>query len=315
MPPRKSKRLRQEAPEHNELPSATRRKRPLVDYLDAMSLTRAGFAECCYRPERHTYSSAVHRHLRFVGELVFWDDFKVIVRNNFKDIFGHWDKGNVRPLDVELREPDENSLHHEHYLCGEEISVNGRYTNNVLHVMTAVAKELGFPVRFGDWNASFERTKASPAKDISRKSPDYAVLGDEISDGSFSYARAAGEGKSLFEQHPLHDWVREAKNGKENLFRNFLASYMWEYKLTYAFVSNYRYTVFLKREIVEGKSRLLYSDKIRASQSSDLTASTGEVSVRECMLFLLSACSKPGYICPNDGDKQEWVEDNRRGRR
>ncbi|KAJ9223709.1 hypothetical protein DTO271D3_8055 [Paecilomyces variotii] len=226
MPPRKSKRQKREAPENAELPSATRRKRPLVDYLDAMSLTMAGFADCCYMTERHTYSSAVHKHLRFVGELVFWDDFKVIVRKNFNGIFGQWDKGNARPLDVELREPNENSLHHEHYVCGEEISVNGRYTNNVLQVMSAVAKELGFPVRFGDWNASFQRTKDSPSKDKSRKLPDYAVLGDEISDGSFSYARAAGEGKSLFEQHPLHDWVREAKHGKEILFRIFLGKHV-----------------------------------------------------------------------------------------
>lgn len=71
-----------------------------------------------------------------------------------------------------------------------------------------------------------------------------------------------------------------------------------EYNLKGLYIPTYDSTSGPKQAAVGGKSKLFYSDVVKAPLSSDLSASMPEVSVRECMLFLLSKCKEPGYICP-----------------
>jgi hypothetical protein len=63
-----------------------------------------------------------------------------------------------------------NAIHHEHYMCGDEISVSTRLVQNVLHVLTAVSKELIQGVGWGDSKSSVQGMAGA------RHVPDFIAL-------------------------------------------------------------------------------------------------------------------------------------------
>ncbi|KAJ9347959.1 hypothetical protein C8Q69DRAFT_445199 [Paecilomyces variotii] len=127
-----------------------------VTFLDAKDLTMAALPDINFIDNRAAQSSAVHSHLRFCARLVLWETFEHEVRKVFNDVFRNWDEDQSNILSVEMDQQSPNSIVNEHYLCGEELSTSGRYVQNVLHVMTAVGKESGFDLQFGDWYSSFD---------------------------------------------------------------------------------------------------------------------------------------------------------------
>jgi hypothetical protein len=51
---------------------------------------------------------------------------------------------------ISAMRPGPHDLINEMFLVGDELSLSGRFVQQVLHVMTAVGQDLGIPIRFGD---------------------------------------------------------------------------------------------------------------------------------------------------------------------
>jgi hypothetical protein len=86
---------------------------------------------------------------------------------------------------------------------------------------------------------------------------------------------------------------------------------MWSLGLRFGFVTNYEYTMFLKRDIVDGQQTLFFSDAISYEAKSIISPRpnpTPKVSLRECMLFLVHHASS-NWQFPSDksGDLNNWV--------
>lgn len=86
---------------------------------------------------------------RFIGYLGQWSSFERSVREITNNI--NWDQHqNI----LQIRPGSLNAIHHEHYVCGDEKSVSARMVQNVFQVVTAVGKELGHGIEWGDGKAS-----------------------------------------------------------------------------------------------------------------------------------------------------------------
>lgn len=90
---------------------------------------------------------------------------------------------------------------------------------------------------------------------------------------------------------------------------------MWAAEVKYAFMTNYDWTLFLRREKVKDTWILFYSDAIHhQTKSGLLKKGSGSISVRECMLFLTLTISKPGSSWSLKGQTKErgeltdWVQ-------
>lgn len=98
-----------------------------------------------------------------------------------------------------------------------------------------------------------------------------------------------------------------------------IARYMWKYQLKYGFMTNYKYTIFVRQDLVpvatdSGEVKqlvLVYSPPIsHDEQSIDHGGPTPSVSVRECMLYLMVKSRQDrefpsqSYIALDD-----WVHD------
>ena len=115
-----------------------------------------------------TTSSSNHTS-RFEGVLGLWSSFESSVRQNTDaiDWTQHQTILQIRPTG------SANLLHHEHYVCGDEISVSGRFVQNVLHPSIAVGKEVGQRIRWGDSKTSQQ------GKDNQKNIPDFVALANE----------------------------------------------------------------------------------------------------------------------------------------
>lgn len=222
-----------------------------VVLLDAKDLTMAAFPKVEYENKRHTQSSGIHKNLTFCANLEPWRNFQNDVRQVFNEFFENWDSKRSNTLSVELKYPPANAIAREHYLCGEELSSSGRYVHHVLHVMTAVGKELGINVLFGDWYTSYERQARSGTKNVTtvttasenqqgvsddgtslpatkrrRKEiiPDYAVLVNEKHGQTDSFARALGEAKGPY-QHDFKNWLDQAEGGDNQKLRELFGTF------------------------------------------------------------------------------------------
>lgn len=95
-----------------------------------------------------TSSETLHT-IRFKGALSLWESFPDEVLNFFAD-----QRPNI-PTDVlSFRAKSAYNLpklHDEHVYCGDELSVSGRFTQNVLHPVTTVAPLLHINARLGDF--------------------------------------------------------------------------------------------------------------------------------------------------------------------
>ncbi|KAL4995393.1 hypothetical protein BDV10DRAFT_188132 [Aspergillus recurvatus] len=89
---------------------------------------------------------------------------------------------------------------------------------------------------------------------------------------------------------------------------------MWAAEVKYAFMTNYNWTVFLRREKVKGTWTLFYSDTIYNNTKSNLEKTgSGSVSVQEGMLFLTLTVFQPGSAwslkdqTEDRGELTDWV--------
>jgi hypothetical protein len=91
-----------------------------------------------------------------------WADFENEVRQKFLSMT--WGKSIIS---VRRAVPDQLDIVNEMFQCGDELSVSGRFVQQVLHVMTAVAKDGNIPIRFGDFRTVYtpEREKMALAEE------------------------------------------------------------------------------------------------------------------------------------------------------
>lgn len=76
-----------------------------------------------------------------------------------------------------------------------------------------------------------------------------------------------------------------------------VGNYMIELELKYGFLTNYDYTFFLRRELIDGKETMFCSDPIKY----DASHGNGDVSIRESLLFLQMQVQ---------GDESSWYMEN-----
>ncbi|KAL4931886.1 uncharacterized protein BDV17DRAFT_255530 [Aspergillus undulatus] len=260
---------------------------------------------------RHSSGTGLHK-ISFKGELKYWETFSKDVRSAFKNI--NW-KHHQRGMSARVSGKDVNYT--EYYICGAEISTSARYATHVLNPVSGVAQELGHRAAFSDWTAAGKMLSwPPPAKGIDEKNkrsiPDYALLvGGET--------RALGEAKHPWGTRP-DLYIKNTQRGVSNYvkeLRRFLgqvARDMWAAEVKYAFMTNYKWTVFLRREKVKDTWTLFYSDAIHHNTKSDLEKTGSEsVSVRECMLFLTLTVCQPGPAwslkdqTEDRGELTDWV--------
>jgi hypothetical protein len=77
-------------------------------------------------------------------------DFESEVRKKFLSIT--WGKSIIS---VRRAVPDQLDIVNEMFQCGDELSVSGRFVQQVLHVMTAIEREGNIPIRFGDFRTVY----------------------------------------------------------------------------------------------------------------------------------------------------------------
>lgn len=162
-------------------------------------------------------SSSLHA-IWFVGKLELWDDFEDEVKRNFANI--RWENFTA-PIAYEVcgKEKSQLPMHRKnHYLCGEESSISGRWVQHVLHPMSVISKVLDYKMVFGDWKATNKRTinfgKAKRAVPLGEKKetdgirkrqyliPDYALMVEES-----GAPRAVGEAKTPWNHDFEQLWV------------------------------------------------------------------------------------------------------------
>ncbi|KAK2803493.1 hypothetical protein FQN50_006928 [Emmonsiellopsis sp. PD_5] len=270
-------------------------------------------------PIRHVKSSSFHA-LWYTGDLEAWDDFNSEVQGNFARV--SWD--NYSTIISYALPKDVSELHvdaGDHFICGEELSISGRWVQHALQPMSAIGKELKYGMVFGDWKATSDRqvgfvkdtqpvseeadsdeetvfsdSTAGNGPNPNRKRkvfiPDYALLVEQ--NGA---PRAVGEAKTPW-NHELdvlwHDFV----DGKEQFgLRRALGqigNYMIELELKYGFLTNYKWTLFLKREESNDSERLYCSPPVSYNATP---LSKDPISVRQALLLLQSRVV---------GNKSEW---------
>ncbi|KAK2758710.1 hypothetical protein FQN54_003400 [Arachnomyces sp. PD_36] len=277
---------------------------PLIRYYD--------------KGERHVKSSSLHG-LWFADDVELWDSFEDEAALAFTTI--PWDN---HPSILAYGPPEDENVSApalystEHYICGEELSISGRWVQHALHPMCAVGKGLGFETVFGDWkatsqnkvsfiqtgkvdpttgrftsaaeNTSSEITSSTPEADQVKKRNrkelilDYALMVED--NGA---PRAVGEAKTPW-NHGFDDMYASLKDTPDKLVirrpLGQIGNYMIELQLKYGFLTNYDQTFFLKREVVEGRETLYCSRPI----ASNASQSKGDpISVRQGLLFLQSS--------------------------
>jgi hypothetical protein len=161
-----------------------------------------------FKKAANSTKSASLSGFTFSGIHVSWDGFENDVRKNFlKQAWG------TSIISVRQLQPASHDLHNEMFLVGDELSLSGRFVQQVLHVMTAVGHDLRIPIRFGDYK-TVDATESQIGKDALRlqsahirkepkptkaakestKEPDYAALDNE------AHARFVGELKTPWTQ-------------------------------------------------------------------------------------------------------------------
>ncbi|KAM5471904.1 hypothetical protein MauCBS54593_003311 [Microsporum audouinii] len=265
------------------------------------------------RKKYQTVSSAYHS-IFYNGKLAKWN-FSESVQHVVSEYCN-----SKEPLSSKVYRVSDNlcSIDHEHYLCGDEQSVCGRFAQNVLGPTTAVAFANGIMTRFGDFKVSAEakgeKTLIPDFVAVHCPAYDFKGLADLTEKPQL---RFVGEAKTPW-NHDLEDsYNRYFVQGKQSFLRRALgqiAQYMHRYKMKYGFLTTHDHTIFLKQEIPSGESGfcLYVSPPIAASAvpAPNTSEKRFVVSVRQCFYYLLCATNRPGsYTANNPMPPQDWVDD------
>ena len=173
-----------------------------------------------HRNENGTISSSLHEKW-YDGHLSNWDTFE---REAYKL------SSQIEPLprtvlSVKPGGPNQpqNHVWNEQFLCGDELSVSGRFVQQVLHPVTVVARELKMRRRFGDFKVCSAKPKTEPDPNSKSKSggelPDFvavapvAALGasEDIPIKLYHELRLVGEAKTPW-KHDLTKFFSPHKN-------------------------------------------------------------------------------------------------------
>ncbi|KAK2736467.1 hypothetical protein FQN55_001644 [Onygenales sp. PD_40] len=226
----------------------------------------------------------------------------------------------------------------EHYLCGDEQSVCGRYSHNALEPVTAVAYLHGLRVRFGDHKASQEnhnsKTKhyipdfagmfcpaldftalANLTKDNPKHQPQMRIVGEAKTHWKhnltqFFKAATKAEDKDKDETHLRHALGLLLLPTlftliKAEFFLGQIAAYMHLFEMRFAFLTTYDCTIFLMQDIVgeDNEPVLYFTEPIRAQPENENTPS-----VRQYLYFLmLCASQSDNFKFINTTPFDEWV--------
>lgn len=213
--------------------------------LTAEDVTLQPLMKYCDKAKRHVKSSSFHG-LWYVGELEIWTGFEDEVGKNFAGI--EWkDHPSILAYDLPSEEVSELHLYAgDHFICGEELSISGRWVQHALHPMSTVGKELKYKMVFGDWKATAESDvdfvqsgkydhkskKVLPLdenvaagdtmKQRKRKNliPDYALMVEE--DGA---PRVVGEAKTPWNHDFQALWIDIQNTKKKLLMRRALGKH------------------------------------------------------------------------------------------
>ncbi|KAK2811227.1 hypothetical protein FQN50_002324 [Emmonsiellopsis sp. PD_5] len=175
----------------------------------------------------------------------------------------------------------------EVYICGDELSVSGRFTECTLNPVIHALKET-VPVQFGDFKAS--------RKLSSGKIPNFVMLGlqsglkyNKATDApitEISQAKMVGEIKTPW-MHSLN-----SLSGDDGITRLFgqIIQYMLKLKLKYGFLTTYEQTIFLTQEqrAKDKKWVIYYSNPILHTTSTATNIPKmgnlkDTISVKDCM--------------------------------
>ncbi|DAA72576.1 TPA_exp: Uncharacterized protein A8136_6379 [Trichophyton benhamiae CBS 112371] len=270
--------------------------------------------------ERHVKSSSLH-NIWFTGEIKQWNSFEDEVLGHFSSV--RWDRHQeiiaYGPPDAGVSEFHIDAR--DHYVCGEELSISGRFVQHALQPMSAVSKILGLEMVFGDWKAtSRNRVDFVPAAEVdyptekpeilankgkgradapnlsddvlgvrTRKSlvPDYALMVE--ANGT---PRAVGEAKTPWNHNFMAVWEEIIDDPAEPKFLasqtlGQIGNYMIELELKFGFLTNYQHTFFLKREVNKDEKETIYCSNPILYKHSPMAGS--KISVRQGLLFLVGS--------------------------
>ncbi|KKZ61143.1 hypothetical protein EMCG_04244 [[Emmonsia] crescens] len=286
---------------------------PLVSLRTSHDILSQPLPQILTREHYRTTSSALHAS-HYAKKLVKWN-ISIDVKQNTADI--HLKKD---PLDADVQIVLQNPfrLKAEHYLCGDEQSICGRYSHNALEPVTAVAYLHDLRIRFGDHKASQESQNPGTKQYI----PDFAGMFCP----AFDFPNLERLVKDNSEHQPQMRIVGEAKtHWKHNLIKFFnaatkevkkdesylrhalgqIAAYMHIFKMRFAFLTTYDFTIFLKQDFVgkDNEPVLCYTEPISAHSENKNTSS-----VRQYLYYLMICASRgDDFKFINPTPFEEWV--------
>ncbi|EGE04538.1 hypothetical protein TEQG_03409 [Trichophyton equinum CBS 127.97] len=202
---------------------------------------------------------------------------------------------NNSPLSYTLRGIPENpySLGREHYLCGDEQSICGRFVQNVC----SESREK-------------EHSKVPDFVAVHCTAKDLKGL-KELDRNEYPYLKFIGEAKTPW-NHDLGKIYENFVAGKKTKINSALgqiSKYMYQHKIRYGFLTTYNETIFLKQKLFKDSTwGLLVSTPV----SSDIEANrkTGAVSLRQCLYYLMCVTEDPkNRIADNTTPLEQWVDD------
>ncbi|KAK2810818.1 hypothetical protein FQN50_002641 [Emmonsiellopsis sp. PD_5] len=220
------------------------------------------------------------------------------------------------PLDASVDVVSQNPcrVKSEHYLCGDEQTVCGRYSDNALKPVTAVALQQGIYMRFGDYKVCQENLDpdnkgyipdfvgvACPARDLT--SLQNLAVDDPTHQPKM---RIVGEAKTPW-KHDLKTFWNRWKQAKEHQYiqqaLGQIAAYMHLFKMRYGFLTTYNYTIFVTQHLVDEEPVLSITAPVPARPTS-----TESLSVRQYLYYPVY-CANNGndYKFENPCPFNEWV--------
>ncbi|KAM5471888.1 hypothetical protein MauCBS54593_003294 [Microsporum audouinii] len=258
-----------------------------------------------------TSSSAWHSE-HYLGRIRLWDLKKEVRRWTASKYL----KRDTLSADLDSLSEQPGYIHKEHYLCGDEQSVCGRFAQNALGPVSAVAFHHGHHYRFGDYKVCLESQKPGNERYV----PDHVAVKCSAANteelrtlsGDFKPEMVlVGEAKTPW-KHRLGRYIESFEEKHDTQLRQALgqiASYMHRFQMRYGFLTTYDETIFIQQFIQQypnGKeeSELYISRAIKATSSGN----DGDVSVRQCLYYLLAVISNTGeYTIENSFQYSEWV--------
>ncbi|PGH30329.1 hypothetical protein GX50_06887 [[Emmonsia] crescens] len=264
------------------------------------------------RPSYRTNSSALHNS-HYARTLVDW--------NISEDVKNVTAKQHLcsDPLDASVACVLGNPYHlkSEHYLCGDEQSVCGRFSQNALQPSTAVALQQGIKMRFGDHKVCQENKEvknrgyipdfvgvACPAQDftalqkLTLKNPEHQPK-----------MRIVGEAKTAW-KHDLKLFYHFYKDEDDKPIRHALgqiATYMHQFEIRYGFLTTYDHTIFIMQEHLGSEPVLCITKPIPAQHDMN----SNSLSVRQYLYYLLHCTQKSNsFKFKNSFPIEEWVIEN-----